>query len=830
MQAIIDFLTSAFGLPVLAVAVVAYVIWWLFDKSVGAIIGDWAKRRWALFWNRDSITTPPKPEPPLLTIPEPPPPASSPGICLNRLPATGAALFGRTAELADINRHWKCGTNVLTIVAEGGVGKTALVRGWLDQLGTRGYDGARVFGWSTYKQGSTEQASADEFIAEALAWFKHDGPLPTSPSLRGELLAKKVRERRTLLVIDGLEPLQHPLGPMEGYLKDQAVQALVKELAASNPGLCLITTRQPLTDINAPQIDLRTLTPEAGAQLLASLKVDGTAAERAKVAKAFGGHALALTLLGTYLRDACHGDLRRYAEVPLLHEGNHAGCHARRVMAAYESWLEPHHLAMLGLVSLFDRPAKPELVTVLRTADVLPGLPTPEAQWQFALSGLRRARLLADDPSHSGALDAHPLVRAYFADWFQRTDAAAWHAAHGRLYEYLRDTTPKFPDTLAGLEPLYQAVAHGCKAGRHQEALDEVYGPRIQRNNEHFSLHTLGAWGTELSVLAGFFDPPWGAPVTTLTPADQAWLLNAAGFTLRAVGRLDEAGAAMTAGLAAYEQREDWKKAAIAAGNLSQLHLLRGAVVAAVDTGRRAVKLADRSGDAFQKLSKRTILADALTQAGDPAAEAWFIEAERMQAEDTPAHPRLSSVQGYWYCDLLLDRGAVAEVRGRAAAALIVATQNRWRLDIALDTLTLGRAEALAVRQGAGDAIQAATLLTDAVAKLREAGTQDHLPLGLLARAAFFRDRNQPAEARRDLDEALTIARRGGMRLYLADIALEEARLALATRQRGPAREHLDRARTLIDETGYHRRDKDVAEIEEMLFSPGSAGASPALR
>ena len=54
-------------------------------------------------------------------------------------------------------------------------------------------------------------------------------------------------------------------------------------------------------------------------------------------------------------------------------------------------------------------------------------------------------------------------------------------------YEMIIDTMGEvFPDTpyvfeasgytLEEMAPLFLAVAHGCHAGRHQEALDKVYG------------------------------------------------------------------------------------------------------------------------------------------------------------------------------------------------------------------------------------------------------------------------------------------------------------------------------------------------------------------
>jgi hypothetical protein len=75
------------------------------------------------------------------------------------------------------------------------------------------------------------------------------------------------------------------------------------------------------------------------------------------------------------------------------------------------------------------------------------------------------------------------------------------------------------------------------------------------------------------------------------------------------------------------------------------------------------------------------------------------------------------------------------------------------------------------------------------VNNLQQAGRQDQPPCGLLTRAALHRARAELTKARRDLEEALAIATRGGMRLYEADCHLEVARFHLACGEREAARE-----------------------------------------
>ena len=55
------------------------------------------------------------------------------------------------------------------------------------------------------------------------------------------------------------------------------------------------------------------------------------------------------------------------------------------------------------------------------------------------------------------------------------------------------------------------------------------------------------------------------------------------------------------------------------------------------------------------------------------------------------------------------------------------------------------------------------------------------------------------------------------MRLFLADVHLEAARLHLARAERDAARTEFEAARDLVDELGYHRRDAEVAALAAAL-------------
>ena len=160
-------------------------------------------------------------------------------ISIARLPVTGSDLFGREEDITFLNDAWSNpDVNVITIVAWAGVGKSTLVNHWLRRMAAEHYRSAElVYGWSFYRQGSSGgTSSADEFLDAALTWFGDPDPRIGTAWEKGERLAKLVAHRRTLLVLDGLEPLQNPPGPQEGRLREPSLQALLRELAAFNQG------------------------------------------------------------------------------------------------------------------------------------------------------------------------------------------------------------------------------------------------------------------------------------------------------------------------------------------------------------------------------------------------------------------------------------------------------------------------------------------------------------------------------------------------------------------------------------------------------------------
>jgi hypothetical protein len=151
-------------------------------------------------------------------------------------------IVGREREIEQLDRCLNDGVRIASIVAFGGVGKSSLVHEWLQRMDADGWRGAeRVYGWSFYRQGMGGGASSDEFFEHALKWFGESNP-PTAPWEKGRRLGELIQKERTLLILDGIEPLQEkPHGP-DAKIQDTALASLIRSLSNANAGLCVLTT------------------------------------------------------------------------------------------------------------------------------------------------------------------------------------------------------------------------------------------------------------------------------------------------------------------------------------------------------------------------------------------------------------------------------------------------------------------------------------------------------------------------------------------------------------------------------------------------------------
>lgn len=693
---------------------------------------------------------------------------------------------------------------------------------------------------------------------------------------------------------------------VQSLLKHLARKAYSESSATNSPpsainnSLCLVTTRVWLADLSDFQrregsawgsvlrVDLGNLTEEAGAALLhhagakragaAEIMADDT--ELLAASREVDGHALTLNLLGRFLARAHGGDIRRRDLVEFEEaDRNQQGGTTFKMLAAFENWFAKsgefgaRQLAILRILGLFDRPAGFGCLEALRRPPAIRGVTMPlfdarirllglsigcsqihREDWNLAVSFLTTFGLISVQTDQSltieqRGIDCHPLIREYFARQLTRKHSRSSCEAHRRLYEHLCGATEeKSMPELEDLQLLYQAVGHGCLAGKQREARRTVFYQRIRVGDERVSLKKYGAYGLDLGAIAFFFEQPWGRVSRTLSKTDQAWVLNEAAYCLRAIGRLNEAIEPMRVGLDMRIKKRHWHNAAISAGNLSELKVTLGEIASAIEYAKQSVTYANWSGDSFQRMGKLCTLADMRHQAGRRDESEEIFDAARDVQWNERATAQLYSLPLFRHCEMLLTgyegdawqatlnpslRPSALTLPDHIRAVVRDAAKSLegWPayltgpsfLDIALDHLTLGRAalyNAILNRSDFHLLASDRSHIADALDGCRRAGTQHFIPAALFTRAWLRAMEFDATGARADLDDAWDIAERAPMRLYLADIHLHRARLFFRTQPypwKSP-QDDIAAAEILINECGYHRRDGELADAKRAIL------------
>lgn len=271
-------------------------------------------------------------------------------------------VFGREQELERLHAAWKNRVTALfTLQGCSGMGKTTLLHLWLQQLASEYWQGVdTLFFWS-FPQTDTpaiQRVAIDDFFRNTLSWLQgaevallaeHEYPLQ---------LAQCLQQHRVLLVLDNV-PCLHIAGKTE---LDVMLLTFLQQLTANPSSMCLLAGCPVMPDTvlalpNAEHLELEPLTAEAATRLLKHLGVSGEEISIQRVAQQFGEHPAALTWVASYLTHWHAGEISRADSIPIWYDSHTQGRASRRIMAAFEAWLEGcPELAMLYFLPLFHLP------------------------------------------------------------------------------------------------------------------------------------------------------------------------------------------------------------------------------------------------------------------------------------------------------------------------------------------------------------------------------------------------------------------------------------------------------------------------------------------
>jgi len=539
---------------------------------------------------------------------------------------------------------------IVQIVADGGFGKSTLVWHWLQgRIAAERH--ASLFDWSFYAQGqSPHGAHSQEFIETVARYF--DIAIDVGDARKAntivELIALQHLQVGGILVLDGLEPLQHPPTQEGGAIRDDGVrrllqQVLVKrsQVKAREHRLIVITTRWSVPEVrssNTIHIKLEHLSVDDGVNLLSRFRLQGTdarlhfnpperfRAECRLVTEECNGHPLALVLLASYLIYRAGGDLARRSAL-LVHtdtQQTRAYRHARRIMRSYDDVLSSGSSPLgnacrqaLVILGLFDRPAPQKIIVDMIRADpaiqnVTDGLTIP--LYNEAVRELRRLHLATPDEGGDSVIVVHPLIRQYFSESLYHRHRRAFHESHRFISANIASSTPERPSTPLEMLPLFHATTHACKAGRYRDAFRALYLERIMRGNEMYAVNRLGLFAPIVAVLAHFFhNGSWSKfesshiPDQNLTPQEKLILLTHAGMCLIAVRgyAANEVGEAYAAAQDLVESVGDTQLVLDATYGSWKFHLVRADLVRTEDLAKDMLEQSRAAPAAFRLLALR---------------------------------------------------------------------------------------------------------------------------------------------------------------------------------------------------------------------------------
>jgi hypothetical protein len=431
---------------------------------------------------------------------------------LNRPPASTARIWqplfcqplqpaqhfrGREAKLQQLKDWFESPVTpdrVVSVVAAGGTGKTALVDKALHEAKLS--DRAGIFVWSFY-----EDPHTDAFLRAAYLYFTGEKDTPTGGILERLQMALS-GDAPHVLVLDGLERVQTDEGPRRrGELEDLQLKRLVRALAGGVGNTrALVTSRFPLVDLDDWKgaghrpVPLDDLERPVALDVMRGWGVKGNEAALGRLIEPLniGGfyHALSVAVLGSYF-----GNFPGAKEFS-IEDAADADPKARRltrILEQYAKALIPVERDLLARLSLFPRGVKVELLGWIvqsggEVAGVLIGLSDHQLVKHLErLKALGLVFLYVAD--RQAVYSAHPFLRDFFRKLLGTKPESVHESVRARLASSL-DAKPKTPPidppTLDQYELLIEET---LLAGRIQEAW-ELYWSGLGG----FKEPRLGSW------------------------------------------------------------------------------------------------------------------------------------------------------------------------------------------------------------------------------------------------------------------------------------------------------------------------------------------------
>ena len=705
---------------------------------------------------------------------------------------------------------------MLSVIAIGGMGKTALAWYWLteDILGSDEQP-RKIIWWSFYDR----ESGFGRFLKKVIEYFSDDEVDWSSlESTRDqmEFLYRILCDNRFLLLLDGVERVlraYYNLGyPYQGdEIKEDErgdfrsciepnCGIFLQWLASGNPRTkTLLTSRLYSKELDGLEGCLRRnleqMDKEDAVEFFHCQGVRGTRTEIEMACDSFGYHPLALRLLsGVIVHDLKNpGDIREWMKYNLIHELK--GKEGHNILELAYNSLDMKKQNFISRFSAFRNPMDYDAVSIFNLFG------SEEKFNEVLLELMERGLLLRDEKNDK--FDMHPIVRKYCYDRLKDKESI-----HSILGDYFAEIpVPEKIESLDELASVIELYHHAVGAGRY----DKAWGLFRDRLGKPLYLR-FGAYQTIIELLCALFPDGEDKLPRLKEGSAQACALNelAASYSLSGQPRnvIETLGNAIE--LDKKIGGENWKKVGL--GNLACQQIVIGELDVAEFNLRRSIKICREIRDEFDEAVGHQELGRLLAYRGKfEESEKELNVAQKIIdnfVKKGGSTNYISVVRAYKSIHSILINNA-DEALDSAINARELADVEHYERDIIRAEYLLGTTYLMKE-----NLIKAEIHLTDALTRDRKINLAESEPDILLEFAKLRFKQNHKEEALKFADEALQIADRCEYRLNQADIHNFLAEFYLDAGDLEKAREHGEIAKDRA-ECGY----KPASEKAEKLLT-----------
>lgn len=762
---------------------------------------------------------------------------------------------GRIEMLKGISSDYENPRIHLTgLIGFGGEGKSSIAYRWVTHYLLKNSDLPQpdgVFWWSFY-----ENRSFESMIERLTAYLYGEDQLQEirGTAQRVNFIGALAITRKIVLILDGFEVMQEGSGDKYGNIINYELKRLLDLFTQpGSPSFCLVTSRAPLLDFLSHtahvQRDLTRLSVEDGRQLLWNLNLSGEDGTLDKIVSDWDGHALTISLVGTYLRErnivADKYNIDLFPEIEAYENELPRYRQVRRILRRYDNELSDADKAFLKIFSMFRLPVDKSAFkylfrrkfrhkkTLLRQlfgsskqhVSINKSLiHITDKEFTNLLRRLIKFRLLRVTYNPNEKYNIHPLVQHYYSTLLELTHSNdEIQLGHKSIADYYEKIVVKIPEnpTLNDLKLYMEVIYHLCKSKLYDNAF-YVYWENLNRGEDYFLLQKIEAYNTVVEMWSSFFmNGDLDTDPLLSNQLFQRAALASVGYSIQQLGKLKQAISLHNRKNKIALEMNDHINASVGFRNLTDIYRDLGELDKALETVNFAlteaqqIRLTRFYRLRFEAISRANLAWIYHLMGHIETASLEFKNATQLQIEMESNTGYLYSSKGIQYADHL-QRTYNAEDKELARLITLENIEKCRRNNQSQESQCYRILGDLEIYNQNHESVL--NYYEQAIGIAFEVETVSVEIEALLARGRWYAKYMNDAErAFADLDQALSLALRGEYRLYEADIRVALAWAHKAAGKTDAAHREANEAKRMSQNMGYHWGQVDADELLDSL-------------